>query len=258
MSKNWQPYFSQRVKNLFSSLQHWSDDSDPTSLHDLRVEIKKLMAVFRFLRKEYPDLKLNKEKNAVKRIFQELGQLREYHLLEEWLAHQHLDLIQNTCFPHKDVKALSKELVKKANRFSKSLKQGCEKIEPFVSEIHDDSIAQYMKGLFIEIKKMCSKDMAIEEWHPLRKKIKQYIYASNWLPAKANPKNEKMLDGFHTLEEAIGEWHDMERIRETLMQRQLYLSKDLSLQLCFTQASDQLKRSIQYRKRKITLLLSQQ
>ncbi|MDE3252836.1 MAG: hypothetical protein KGO92_08510, partial [Bacteroidota bacterium] len=86
-------------------------------------------------------------------------------------------------------------------------------------------------------------------------KIKQWIYASNWLPGKRNQKEEKILTGFHTLEEAIGKWHDLEKIRDTLTQRQQYFSKDLSLQLCFSQASDQLKRAIQYRKRKVTELL---
>lgn len=255
MSKNWKPYFSQRAKILFNSLAHWSDDPDPSALHDLRVEIKKWLAMIRFLRKVYPDHHLNKENEAIKRIFQELGQLREYHIMEEWLLHQQQDLIRNRCFPRKDVQALNKELVRKSNGFYRRFKQSHESIEVLVSKTQDEKIEKYLDVLYAEINKKCRKDLSDSEWHDLRKKIKQYLYAANWLPAKRNPKNEKKLKGFHTLEEAIGKWHDLEKIRDTLIQRQSYFSKDLLLQHCFTQASDQLKRAIQYRKRKVNVLL---
>lgn len=255
MSKNWKPYFSQRVKNLFNSLTHWSDDADPSSLHDLRVEIKKWMAMIRFLRKIYPEQHLKKERNAVKRIFQELGQLREYHILETWLLQQKQDLIRNSCFPKEDVEALTRELVGKTNNYIKRLKQSRETLDELVSKTHDEKIEIYLSGLFAGIKTMRRKDLPESEWHTLRKNIKQYIYASNWLPAKGNPKTEKILNDFHALEEAIGKWHDMENIREALLKRQLFFSKEVSLQLCFTQASDQLKRAIQYRNRKVVALL---
>ncbi len=257
MSKTWHPYFEQRVKNLFNALHTWSADKDPASLHDLRVEIKKLLAILRFLRKIYPGQKIKKEADEVKQIFRELGQLREYHLLQQWLRDHQLDLIQKTYFPEGDVEAFSMELAAKSNRFYKRLKQCVHVIGNLIADTNDILIEQYTADLYDRISKTVRKDLPASEWHMLRKKMKQWLYANDWLSVPKDRKKEKKRTRLHELEEAIGKWHDLEVIRDTLSQRELYLSNDLPLQLCFTQASDQLKRSIQYRKRKVLALLAE-
>src|SRR5881275_1468372 len=78
-------YFAQRVKNLFNHLHDFELVGDEVSLHDLRVEMKKLRAILKFLRTVYPRQKLKRPAHLLRSIFQRAGAIREYQILLQWL-----------------------------------------------------------------------------------------------------------------------------------------------------------------------------
>ena len=90
-----QKYFAQRVKNLFNHLHNFELNGDDISLHDFRVEIKKLRAVIKFLRDIYPKQKLKKAGHLLRTIFQTAGEIREYQLMQQWLQKYQFPVIEN-------------------------------------------------------------------------------------------------------------------------------------------------------------------
>src|SRR5487761_2478373 len=94
-----QKYFAQRVKNLFNHLHDFDLNGDEVSLHDFRVEMKKLRAVIRFLRQVYPKQKIKKPAQLLRSIFQAAGEMREYQILQQWLQKNQFVVIEQIFFP---------------------------------------------------------------------------------------------------------------------------------------------------------------
>ena len=92
----------------------------------------------------------------------------------------------------------------------------------------------------------------MSEWHELRKIIKQWMYAINWIENGVGTD----ISFFQKLQEAIGYWHDAQVIKETLFQKKIFLSQDVELQKSFSIATEKLNQSLKYRERQIQELLS--
>src|SRR3954468_23357296 len=92
-------YFSQRTKNLFNHLHDFELADDEVALHDLRVEIKKLRAIIKFLRTVYPEQKLKKPAHALRAIFQNAGEIREMQIIHQWLQKNNFIIIEQTYYP---------------------------------------------------------------------------------------------------------------------------------------------------------------
>src|SRR5437016_14448633 len=92
-------YFAQRVKNLFNNLHDFELNGDDVSMHDLRVEMKKLRSIITFLRQVYPKQKVKKAAHILRSIFQQAGEIREYQILEQWLQKNQFTAIEKVYFP---------------------------------------------------------------------------------------------------------------------------------------------------------------
>jgi len=82
------------------------------------------------------------------------------------------------------------------------------------------------------------------------------MYALNWIRNEGDAKTDADLSHYKRLQEAIGFWHDAEVIKDTLYQKQIYLSQDMEVQKDFTKACAKLNQSIRYRERQIGELLT--
>ncbi len=78
------------------------------------------------------------------------------------------------------------------------------------------------------------------------------MYAINWI----NDGSEIDISYYQKLQEAIGYWHDAEVIKESLLQKKIFLSKDMELQKSFSIANEKLSHAIRYREKQIADLLS--
>ena len=93
MHRPLEKYFEQRTKNLFNHLYDFEINGDEVSLHDLRVEMKKLRAVIKFLRNIYPNQKLKMPAHALRNIFHDAGFVRELQILQYKLHTNYLTII---------------------------------------------------------------------------------------------------------------------------------------------------------------------
>lgn len=250
-------YFALRVKNLFNHLHDFELSGNDTSLHDLRVEIKKMKSVLRFLRSIYPAQSLKKPAHLLGNIFQHAGEMREYQLLQQWLKKHELQAMQKTYFPKEHLQNLVTDFCSKALHYKNDLREVIEQISKYVSSTREILADQYFTDMNAQAEKLCRKNLPYTEWHQLRKIIKQRIYSYNWLQHKAE-KEDPHFAYLNKLQEQIGQWHDHQIIQDAITQKQVYLSQDMEVQKDFNLAWDKLTASLKHREKQIEEMLAKE
>ena len=254
MSPSLQYYFSQRVKHVFNDLYDLEANGDAVSLHDLRLELKKIRAITVFLRSIYPRQKLKKACGRLKSIFSEAGEIRELQLFHQWLEKQELTAFRSY-FPEEELLTLAADFQQRTGDHKQVLKEAIEDIEQFVQATNQILAEQYVVDLYSQVIDRVRSRPGPGEWHGLRKLIKQWIYALNWLGQEERAKAETDLAYYKKLQEIIGYWHDAEMIRETLYRKKIYLSQDLEVQKSFARAIQKINQSLRYRERQVLEML---
>lgn len=244
-------YFNQRVKQIFNHLLEFDINSSENSMHDFRVEIKKMKAILKFLKSVYPKSKLKKSARQLNNIFQQSGEIREYQLLVQWFQKNELETFRQSLFSEEILDELIENFHHQVPQFKHDLKEVIEKMNEYVQATNEILAEHYVRGLYVEIDKLIRKNSALSEWHELRKMIKQWMYSINWIEGG----KDTDISYFQKLQEAIGYWHDADVIKETIQQKKLFLSQDVELQKFHTVAIDKLNHSMRYREKQIAELL---
>lgn len=252
-----QKYFAQRVKNLFNHLHDFDLNGDEVSLHDFRVEMKKLRAVIRFLRQVYPKQKIKKPAQLLRSIFQAAGEMREYQILQQWLQKNQFVVIEQIFFPSDKYRMMLEHFRLRSPDHKNDLKEITEQIASYVHSTNEILPEQYFVELNAQVEKMCRKNLPSSEWHELRKLIKQRIYAYNWLHHE-DEKDDPLFPHYNKLQEQIGQWHDLEIIKYNFTQKQLYLSQDIEVQKDFNLAWSKLSTQLKQKEKMVEEMLSRQ
>ncbi len=245
-------YYNQRVKQVFNQLLEFDLNFSENSLHDFRVEIKKMRAILKFLKTIYPKQKLKKSARQLNNIFKQAGEIREYQLLLQWFQKNDLEIFIEHIFPLSVLDEMSKDFHLQAHQFKQDLKELTENISEYIHATNEILSEHYVRELFAQMDQLIRTNDSKNNWHELRKIIKQWMYAINWIEGGL----ETDIAYYQKLQEAIGYWHDAEVIKETLLQKKIFLSQDMELQKSFSIASEKLNHSIKYRERQILELLS--
>jgi CHAD domain-containing protein len=255
-----QKYFAQRVKNLFNHLHDFDLNGDEISLHDFRVEMKKLRSILKFLREVYPKQKLKKPAHLLRTVFQSAGEIREYQLLQQWLEKQECKVIEQKYFPKDDLHLKTEVFRQRSESYKDDLKEIIASTNSFIDLTNEILAEQYVVELNAQIERMCRHNLPVTEWHELRKIIKQWMYAINWVKQDEDESDENYPNfSFNNkLQEAIGQWHDLEIIKDSFSERQIYLSQDIDVQKEFSVAWEKLQASLKYHERKVEDMLNRQ
>ncbi len=255
MHTHLEKYFSQRVKNLFNHLHDFELTGDEVSLHDLRVEMKKLRAIIKFLRNIYSKTRIKKPAHVLRAIFLQAGEIREYQIILQWLQKNNFNMIEQVYFPADQLKNMITEFQKNTEHLKEEFNKIIESITLFIENTNEILAEQYFVDLNAQLEQLCNKDLPETEWHELRKLIKQRIYAYNWI---SREKEDPNFPFYHKLQETIGFWHDLVIIKDAFSAQQVYLSQDIEVQKDFTLAWEKLTVSLKQREKQIEELLSRQ
>jgi CHAD domain-containing protein len=245
-------YYNQRIKQVFNHLLEFDLNSSENSLHDFRVEIKKLKAILKFLKSVYPKQKLKKAARQLNNIFQQAGEIREYQLILQWFQKHDLEIFVERTFPTDTLVDLIEKFHHHAHSFKHDLKELNDQVSDYVFATNEIVAVHYATDLSVQMEKLIRKNCPLSEWHELRKIIKQWMYAINWV----EDSQDTDISYYQKLQENIGYWHDAQVIKETLMQKKIFLSHDVELQMSFTIANDKLNQSLRYREKQIHELLN--
>jgi CHAD domain-containing protein len=255
MHTHLQKYFDQRVKNLFNYLHDFDLNRDDVSLHEFRVEMKKLRSVIKFLKEIYPKQKLKKPAHALSNIFHAAGEIRQYQLLQQWFWKNRFFVIENSYFPQNELQLLINNFHERLPEYKTDLKKVVTEVEKFIRRTSEILSKQYLIKLQTQLNKLCQKDLPVNNWHELRKTIKQWMYATNWMQ-QVEENNNDTFSYYNKLQEIIGEWHDFILLKDAISQKQIYLSQNLEVQKELAPAWKKLSSAIKRKEKQIEKMLA--
>lgn len=193
------------------------------TVHDLRVNLKKQMAFYRFLEAVEPAFSAKEAKTSFGELYGLAGKVRDLQVERSLLRQRvRLDSVFASWLKQREeaYKTLLQEYEKEltlapVRRLERTVESAIQAIHPGVAL---DRFEHFLKTLLQEIRKTLEETGKVERLHYLRKRIKDLFFNLRMLellfPETSLPKKTmKALDKFQTL---LGNWHDLDFIRELL------------------------------------------
>ena len=181
------------------------------TFHKLRVELKKLNALFEILEYCSPEFKNRKYFKPFKTLFQQAGRVRELHITEALLK-THFD--ENALIQFNQYMAMQKKsdedtffaLTTKLKR--SKLKKQFQLIKPFALQTTKKMIRRYLEKNRNRIEKeLTQENIQMDLVHALRKRIKTYNYNRRIL--EKDDLSTHITSTDH-LSDLVGKWHDLQ------------------------------------------------
>ena len=250
-------YFALRTKNMFNYLHEFELNGDEQSMHDLRVEIKKMRAVIKFMQGIYSRAHLKEPAHLIRHIFQRAGRIREEQLLQLWLRKYGFVIIENQFYPPEKLEFLVEEFRRHSVQYKDDFNEIVSLLSGLVHSTNYILAEQYFVDINSRLEKMIRRNLPQTEWHELRKLIKQRLYSYNWIEHKEG-QDDPVFPFLQKLQEAIGLWHDLDIIKQSFSRKQIFLSQDIEVQKEFAVAWDKLSAGIKSREKQIEELMARQ
>jgi CHAD domain-containing protein len=258
MASPLQKYYALKLKNLFNNLYEVELTSSHTALHDLRIELKKFRTIIHFLKTVYHKHRIKKAIKLIESIFDEAGTLREMQFLQQWLQQSKMPELETILGLEGSIIYAQHIFLQHIRKHKHTLQKVIDVCGPLVEETNALLPEQYMQKLKVELLEQLRKNLAIEEWHDSRKKIKRRMNAIRWVTSESDEMEEVNFAYFNHLQEAIGNWHDLIIIEDyfAAIQAQKNIDKDLQQHLSAAQLV--LYSNLQQREKQVRHLLQQQ
>lgn len=204
-------FFIGQHQKAVNDLENYFHDPDMETLHEFRVEVKKIRSVLFQMEQITGRKKVKKAHSQIRHTFHKAGQIRELQLESAWLhLHRKFNLLRVMEYDKKIKKAdrsFHLEVPEMLLSFKKN-REGLEKIFPELTQKKSD---HYITKKWQETLLAVLAVKTDSGWHETRKKIKQLLYARNWiaeaivLPVPVN----RIFLTLDNLQSLIGQWHDL-------------------------------------------------
>ncbi len=237
-------YTGKQLQTAIEMLQAFTPGADAEIIHQLRVSLKKIKAVLVFLSTLHPE-KAKKIRKKVQVVFRAAGSVREAQLQLQWLRKKrYVHLIEAAQLEQKisEDEAL---LQLHKEHYQDLLASVAEDLRKLVRKVKQERVTDYAEKLKETLQQQLQHAVK-EEWHALRKLIKQMLYAHHWLSEQEKLKIMPVLSYhvFDQLQEQIGAWHDMVDLQQWLTDQQFFLQHEPSVKQQGTKASAQLQTTL--------------
>lgn len=204
-------YFKNRESALNLILEKAPESYYVETFHELRVEIKKMKALFvltAFCKKNFKHRKTFKPFSV---IFKQAGKVRELQLQQTILEEQpYFSLLKK--YPNQlkklEIKEIQKFFLFANKSLIKKLKEKYPIMIGFLTKTGKKKVNRYRNKTRKEIKKLIRKDaFKKNEMHNFRKRLKVYQYNEKIFPVA---QSSKLISTQTLLSDMLGEWHDYE------------------------------------------------
>lgn len=242
-------YAEKQMNSALQLLEQYNSASDAEVLHQLRVSLKKVKAVLDYLRTLHPK-KIKSLRKKLQLVFHAAGSVREAQLRLKWLKGKRFHyLIQYAAFDQK-IKEEEELFVTQKKDHLKKLRSICDELAEYLKEVDADALLQYSAALKEQLEKQLPT-VAKNEWHALRKLVKQLLYAHHWFTEKDKLKvlTVAAYQKLDQLQEKIGVWHDAVDLLQWLTDEQFFLSKDKSVKQQFNKAFALVEKDIELKEK---------
>jgi len=196
-------------------------DFDEDAIHDMRVAIKRIRAVFHLTERLFPrEFDALEEEGEMRRLFRLSGRMRDAQVQQQLLSANALNLGSTFGEFLTYLHNIENKAIKNFKKFLKDydaehdLKQKHEKVADLISRAGPEQvrlqIVQFVDELFKAASKMHSDYEHDENLHEIRRKLKQ----CNFLLSVFNqsdpdlPQLKTTLKKLDKVNELLGNWHD--------------------------------------------------
>jgi CHAD domain-containing protein len=202
-----------RFSILVQHIVYYGVLHQPDDLHEVRVQLKRLSALF-FLCKKL-GWKVTGEK-AVRELFKHAGTIRSAHvhlaISEKWKMNDIplADAQKTTIHTENELFSL------KESYYISSMERICRKLCRNCRKISKRQWRRFFSAQIAILKTAFANQSDPDQLHDQRKRIKRLIYLMELLPSKAAKKANFQVKKMDQLQDKIGNWHDLEMILEEL------------------------------------------
>ncbi len=198
--KKLKKFTHQRFQSLIDHLRSHKDKQEEQSLHDIRIDIKKIKSILELLK--FVDKKFKAHRNYVlfRTIFRKAGELRDPEIQAGLLLRYNIEGVR----VKNDYHAKKSTFLAATNKFEKQIIEQQKKIGPFIQQVTNHDVKSFFKEKNKQIKKALTTKPDLTEIHKIRKAMKLVIYLAD-LNKSAK---RKLLNFYHKMEQAIGDLHD--------------------------------------------------
>ncbi len=204
-------YLSNREKVIARIMAMPRSAYTDQTFHKLRVELKKLNALFEILEYCSPEFKNRKYFKPFKTLFQQAGRVRELHITEALLKTYFAEnsLIQLSQYIAKQKKSEEDAFFSLTTKLIRSkLKKQFQLIEPYAHLTTKKKIRRYLEKNKNSIEKILTEEnIKLDLVHAIRKRIKTYNYNRRIIDKDVLSKNITSTDH---LSDLVGKWHDLQ------------------------------------------------
>lgn len=210
--KSIKKYAHNRFRNLCKQLQRYEQRTNPDTLHRIRVELKKIKALFHLVGFCTDDFNARKKYKPLKKIFKMAGCIREFDVVVQMLHKYKIDSIR---YDSHSVAERKKESIAcfRKNIFSyrHKVSRCYKKMSTYFNEVNLKCSKKYILCVDKDLKQRLFPRIRAGRLHESRKLLKEIIYLSplytyNAVGAKY----------YHELQDVIGDWHDKQMLINVL------------------------------------------
>ena len=227
-SRNQQKKFLRKNrKKIVFHLQAFCENRDAEDLHKMRLAIKKLKAFIYFLAnttklKHFPNFL-----SPLKPIFKHAGDIRNAQVNIELMKNFNLTNKRFCVEQEKIIESESVQFCRKALVSIDTIEKTLLSIFPYLKDKKAKRIVKFFKNEIQKSEARLHANMNTEEWHTLRKKIKNILYVYKMTGQSVIQKIPLNILYLGDLQESIGKWHDI-MVASDLIYQQPKSSKILS------------------------------
>lgn len=240
-------------------MQLFVSSHDAEAIHQLRVALKKIRACYRYLKTSKLSHPVRKKyKHQLLPFFAEAGELRRLQLYRRLLLkHKWQQMILfSESLGSEPVRTYLLKQSFEAN--GKAIQELTHALEKKAESIKEEACFLYVTELHRTVIGSIHKQNA-DDWHELRKQIKQLLYSYQWLSSNLQLRlltvnQYKKMD---ELQEAIGEWHDLQDFKDWLGSEGFFMSTSPAVKKEFAQAWNFVNRQLRGAEKKLQSLLLQ-
>ncbi len=192
-------YSELRFKTLSELLHSYLINTDPETIHQIRVEFKKLRAVRRIIRETNKKFNYKKSGTQLRDIYRAAKKIREPQVMQSLAVANKLKKVPAPF----DTTAVQEAFKKSIPDYIKIVEEQQQYISKHLRHIEADGFKKYISRRGKELKKSLYPTFNLSELHTTRKRIKDIHYLQPLGNKKQSP------DPFFEQAAAlIGDWHD--------------------------------------------------
>jgi CHAD domain-containing protein len=209
--KRFEKFAHRQFKSLISHLKKYRDHKKSETLHQIRVDIKKIRAIIGVVDAGEKRFKGHKNFIPLRSIFRKAAEIRDRKVNAKLLMKHKIDPRP----AHANAKELIRSFESNIPTFIKTAKRKRDKFEPYVKRIKKNDLRRYLRTKQKEVKSLLFPRPKMRNIHKTRKAVKEVIYLS-----EANGKlTRREIKFYNKMQDTIGNFHDKQALLQLLRKK---------------------------------------